>query len=157
MRELSRRKPNPKNRVDLVIEAAVLAIALDQLHVSNTLKQNGIFFRPVAAFHLATAWTRDVQETFEGAGRKSRRRRPGIDRSPTTAPETGRGSARLSSSKNNQQKNGSDPATSEPLFSSTARFDILVAFPLTVLLIGGPQYGFTYFLIESYTTQVALV
>ncbi len=48
LRELSRRKPNPKNRVDPEVEAAVLAItlenpALGQVRVSNTLKQDGIF------------------------------------------------------------------------------------------------------------------
>jgi hypothetical protein len=43
LRELSRRKPNSKNRVNPVVEEVVLAIALEnpaleQLHVSNTLK-----------------------------------------------------------------------------------------------------------------------
>ena len=38
--------------------------------------------------------------------------------------------------KNIQTKNGSDHATSEPLFISTARFELLVASPLTLLLIG---------------------
>jgi hypothetical protein len=35
-----------------------------------------------------------------------------------------------------QTENGSNHATSEPLFISMARFDLLVAFPLTLLLIG---------------------
>jgi hypothetical protein len=43
-------------------------------------------------------------------------------------------------SKNNQQKSGSDHTTSEPLFISTALFDLLVAYPLTLLLIGTPPW-----------------
>jgi hypothetical protein len=39
-------------------------------------------------------------------------------------------------SKTVQQKNGSEHATSEPLFISTARFDLLAPDPLTLLLIG---------------------
>jgi len=36
----------------------------------------------------------------------------------------------------NTNRNGSDHAISEPLFVSTSRFDLLVALPLTLLLIG---------------------
>jgi len=43
-------------------------------------------------------------------------------------------------SKNNQQKSGSDHTTSEPLFISTALFDLLVAYPLTLLLIGSLRF-----------------
>ena len=39
-------------------------------------------------------------------------------------------------SKTVQQKSGSDHVTSEPLLISTARFDLLVPYPLTLLLIG---------------------
>jgi hypothetical protein len=46
-------------------------------------------------------------------------------------------------SKNNQQKSGSDHTTSEPLFLSTAFFLLLVAYPLTLLLIGGQLLTFT--------------
>jgi len=37
----------------------------------------------------------------------------------------------------NKQKSGSEATTSEPLFISSTLFDLLVAFPLTLLLIGG--------------------
>jgi hypothetical protein len=87
LRELSRRKPNPKNRVDPVVEAAVLAIALEnpalgQLRVSNTLKQEGIFISPGG---VRSIWLRHGLETFkkrlkEDAGRKSRCRQLGVDR-----------------------------------------------------------------------------
>ena len=49
--QTSRRKPNPKNRVDDAIEAAVIAYALEQpahgqLRSSNELRQRGIFVSP---------------------------------------------------------------------------------------------------------------
>lgn len=67
LRELSRRKPNPKNRVDPVVEEAVLAIALEnpalgQLRVSNTLKQEGIFVSPGG---VRSIWLRHDLETFK--------------------------------------------------------------------------------------------
>ena len=67
LRELSRRKPNPKNRVDPTIEEAVLAIALEnpalgQLRVSNTLKQDGIFVSPGG---VRSIWLRHGLETFK--------------------------------------------------------------------------------------------
>ena len=67
LRELSRRKPNPKNRVDPAIEEAVLAIALEnpalgQLRVSNTLKQDGIFVSPGG---VRSIWLRHNLETFK--------------------------------------------------------------------------------------------
>jgi transposase InsO family protein len=67
LRELSRRKPNPKNRVDPVVEEAVLAIALEnpalgQLRVSNTLKQDGIFVSPGG---VRSIWLRHELETFK--------------------------------------------------------------------------------------------
>jgi transposase InsO family protein len=66
LRELSRRKPNPKNRVDPAVEEAVLAIALEnpalgQLRVSNTLKQEGIFVSPGG---VRSIWLRHDLETF---------------------------------------------------------------------------------------------
>jgi len=66
LRELSRRKPNPKNRVDPAIEEAVLVIALEnpalgQLRVSNTLKQDGIFVSPGG---VRSIWLRHGLETF---------------------------------------------------------------------------------------------
>jgi transposase InsO family protein len=67
LRELSRRKPNPKNRVDPVIEEAVLKIALEnpalgQLRVANTLKQDGIFVSPGG---VRSIWLRQGLETFK--------------------------------------------------------------------------------------------
>ena len=67
LRELSRRKPNPKNRVDPAIEEAVLAIALEnpalgQLRVSNRLKQEGIFVSPGG---VRSIWLRHGLETFK--------------------------------------------------------------------------------------------
>jgi len=67
LRELSRSKPNPKNRVDPAIEAAVLTIALEnpalgQLRVSNTLKQAGIFVSPGG---VRSIWLRHGLETFK--------------------------------------------------------------------------------------------
>src|SRR5512134_1219207 len=66
LRELSRRTPNPKNRVDPVVEAAVLAIALEnpalgQVRVSNSLKQDGIFVSPGG---VRSIWLRHGLETF---------------------------------------------------------------------------------------------
>jgi transposase InsO family protein len=67
LRELSRRKPNPKNRVDPAIEEAVVAMATDnpalgQLRVSNTLKQEGIFVSPGG---VRSIWLRHDLETFK--------------------------------------------------------------------------------------------
>lgn len=67
LRELTRRKPNPKNRVDLVIEEAVLTIAIEnpalgQLRVSNNLKQEGIFVSPSG---VRSIWLRHNLETFK--------------------------------------------------------------------------------------------
>ena len=67
LRELSRRKPNPKNRVDPLVEDAVLAIAIEnpalgQLRVSNTLKQEGIFVSPGG---VRSIWLRHDLETFK--------------------------------------------------------------------------------------------
>ena len=67
LRELSRRKPNPQNRVDPAVEEAVITIALEnpalgQLRVSNTLKQEGIFVSPGG---VRSIWLRHDLETFK--------------------------------------------------------------------------------------------
>lgn len=67
LREISRRKPNRKNRVNPVVEEAVLALALEnpalgQLRVSNTLKQDGIFVSPGG---VRSIWLRHDLETFK--------------------------------------------------------------------------------------------
>jgi hypothetical protein len=60
LREISRRKPCPKNRVEDHIENAVLEIALEkpafgQVRVANELTQRGIRFSHWGAQRLATA------------------------------------------------------------------------------------------------------
>jgi transposase InsO family protein len=67
LRELTRRKPNRKNRVDPAIEEAILKMALEnpalgQLRVSNTLKQEGIFVSPGG---VRSVWLRHGLETFK--------------------------------------------------------------------------------------------
>lgn len=67
LRELSRRKPNPKNRVDPIVEEAVLAMSLEnpalgQVRVSNALKQDGIFVSPGG---VRSIWLRHGLETFK--------------------------------------------------------------------------------------------
>ena len=69
LRELSRRKPNPKNRVDPAIEEAVLA-------------RGYLCLTRWRALDLAATRTGDFQEALESARRKSRRRKSGADRSP---------------------------------------------------------------------------
>ena len=64
--ELSRRKPNPKNRVEPLIEDAVVALAVDQptwgqVRVSNELRKRGLI---VSAFGVRGVWQRhDLENT----------------------------------------------------------------------------------------------
>lgn len=67
LREISRKKPILKNRVDPAIEAAVLALALEQpaygqLRVSNELKKQGRFVSPGG---VRSIWLRHQLETFK--------------------------------------------------------------------------------------------
>ncbi|MGB4267612.1 MAG: IS481 family transposase [Spirochaetota bacterium] len=67
LKEISRRKPNIKNRVATEVEAAVVAIAYDnpalgQLRVSNELKKKGIFVSPAGVRNI---WQRHDLETFK--------------------------------------------------------------------------------------------
>ena len=60
LQELTRRKPNPKNRVAIEIEEAVLAMALEQptwgqVRVSNELKKQG---RSISPFGVRGVWQR---------------------------------------------------------------------------------------------------
>ncbi len=67
LREISRSKPNPKNRVAPEIENAVVAMATDnpaygQKRVSNELKKRGIFISPGG---VRSIWLRHDLETFK--------------------------------------------------------------------------------------------
>jgi transposase InsO family protein len=66
LREISRRKPCAKNRVEEHIEAAVIAIALDkpafgQVRVANELTKRGQFVSPTG---VRSVWLRHDLETF---------------------------------------------------------------------------------------------
>jgi transposase InsO family protein len=61
-----RRRPNPKNRVDEVVEHAVLAYALEnpaagQVRVSNELRKRGTFVSPTG---VRSIWLRHTLHTF---------------------------------------------------------------------------------------------
>jgi transposase InsO family protein len=65
--EESRRKPNPKNRIDLKVEEAVVDYALEQpahgqVRASNELRKRGIFVSPTG---VRGAWLRHDLETFK--------------------------------------------------------------------------------------------
>jgi hypothetical protein len=67
LQEISRKKPILKNRVDPVIEAAVVGFAIEQpaygqLRSSNELKKRGIFVSPGG---VRSIWQRDGLETFQ--------------------------------------------------------------------------------------------
>jgi len=67
LKEISRRKPNIKNRVAPEIEEAVIAIAyenpaLGQLRASNELKKNGTYISPAGVRNI---WQRHDLETFK--------------------------------------------------------------------------------------------
>ena len=67
LQEISRKKPNVKNRVDPEIEEAVVAMAFDQpaygqLRVSNELKKQGMFVSPGG---VRSVWLRHDLETFK--------------------------------------------------------------------------------------------
>jgi len=67
LKEISRKKPNLKNRVDPAVEGAVVAIAIEnpalgQLRASNELKKNGIYVSPAG---IRNIWLRHDLETFK--------------------------------------------------------------------------------------------
>ena len=66
LKEVSRKKPNYKNRIEPEIEKAVIQIATDepalgQVRVSNELKRKGIFISPCG---VRCVWLRNDLETF---------------------------------------------------------------------------------------------
>jgi transposase InsO family protein len=65
--EQSRRKPNPKNRIDQKVEQAVIDYALEQpahgqVRASNELRKRGIFVSPTG---VRGAWLRHDLQTFK--------------------------------------------------------------------------------------------
>ena len=67
MQEISHKKANPKNRVEPVVEEAVVAMARDypdygQLRASNELKKRGVFVSPCG---VRSIWLRHGLETFK--------------------------------------------------------------------------------------------
>jgi transposase InsO family protein len=67
LQEISRKKPNPKNRVDPAIEEAVVACATEypaygQVRVSNEVKKRGLFVSPGG---VRSIWLRHGLETFK--------------------------------------------------------------------------------------------
>jgi transposase InsO family protein len=65
--EDTRRKPNPKNRVDQAIEQAVIEYAVEQpahgqVRASNELRKRGIFVSPTG---VRGAWLRNGLQTFK--------------------------------------------------------------------------------------------
>jgi len=68
LQEISRRKPNVKNRVDPAVERAVLDFAHEQpaygqLRVSNELRKRGVFVSPG---EVRSIWLRHDLATFKG-------------------------------------------------------------------------------------------
>jgi transposase InsO family protein len=66
LREISRRKPCPKNRVEEDVEKAVIEIALEkpafgQVRVANELTKRGLFVSPTG---VRSVWLRHDRETF---------------------------------------------------------------------------------------------
>lgn len=67
LQELSRKKPNPKNRVSEEVETAAVEIAYEypaygQLRASNELKKRGLFISPGG---MRSVWLRHDLETFK--------------------------------------------------------------------------------------------
>ncbi len=66
LKEISRKKPIPKNRVEEHIEQAVVALAIEkpafgQVRIANELTQRGLFVSPTG---VRSIWLRHDLETF---------------------------------------------------------------------------------------------
>ena len=90
--EQSRRKPNPKNRIDRKVEQAVVDYGVEQpahgqVRASNELRKRGIFVSPTGGSRrLAQARPGDFQEAPEGPGSQSGGRGLGLYRGPDRGP-----------------------------------------------------------------------
>jgi hypothetical protein len=67
LQEISRKKPNPKKRVEPAVEEAVVGLATEypaygQVRVSNELKKRGVFVSPGG---VRSIWLRHHLETFQ--------------------------------------------------------------------------------------------
>jgi len=94
LREISRRKPCPRNRVEEHVEKAVVEIALEkpafgQVRVANELTRRGLFcFPDRGTQRLAAARSGNLSQTAQGSGSRSRPEAPRAHRGSATGHGT---------------------------------------------------------------------